>query len=124
MSLRSKIRRSRRPKRTSVHSGQGHGERVYRPVRQTNWMAGEDARERRRATLAARDERTEAYLATLRHRAAEIQADPEREAIREQRRLRGRAVGREALRRDRIRERKIISSRRREARKVKRESVA
>ena len=63
-----------KPKRTrstapSVHAGQGHGNRTYRPVRVTNRLATEDGRAARREVLAAREVKRAEYLAALSVRA-------------------------------------------------------
>lgn len=68
MSIRSEQRRIKRGRQWSRQSGQGHGERTYVPVRQTNRMVSEEARERRRLTLAARDTADRAYLEALQER--------------------------------------------------------
>ena len=62
----------RRGKAPNLHrAGDGHGEPTYVPVRRTNWLASEDGREHRREQLRGRDERTAAYVASLRKRLAE-----------------------------------------------------
>lgn len=83
----------RRSRSSNPHkAGDGHGERVYRPVRATNRLATREGRERRREALVALGERRSAYVDVLRKRVAK--RDPklavEREEIREARKARRR----------------------------------